>query len=267
MLNDDAVVITGLGLLTPIGIGKTRFWNALIAGENGIRDITSFDTSEFRTHRGGEIRGFEPAQYCRTVNHRRVGRGAQLAVAAARLAFEDAGVDPGKTDPARTAVIFGTTMGESPIAESIDSMLVRSSKLCAGRRPSRDASLSFPQEMISCSIAREFGIRGPVSLMATACAAGNYAIGYAADLLQSGEVDLALAGGSDPSPAWPSPASIPFLPWRPKSVSPSTEAGGACPSVKVRRLFCSSVTLQHDAAALPSTLAWRATGSATTPTT
>ncbi len=198
MLNDDAVVITGLGLLTPIGIGKTRFWNALIAGENGIRDITSFDTSEFRTHRGGEIRGFEPAQYCRTVNHRRVGRGAQLAVAAARLAFEDAGVDPGKTDPARTAVIFGTTMGESPIAESIDSMLVRSSNLCAGRRPSRDASLSFPQEMISCSIAREFGIRGPVSLMATACAAGNYAIGYAADLLQSGEVDLALAGGSDP---------------------------------------------------------------------
>jgi len=197
MLNDDAVVITGLGLVTPIGTGKTTFWNALIAGENGIRTITSFDTSAFRTHRGGEVRDFHPGEYCRNIDHRRIGRGAQMAVAAARLAFDDGGIRTGSGDPSRTAVIFGTTMGESPIAELFDSMLAETGGR-AGARQKADASLSFPQEMISSSVAREFGLRGPVSLMATACAAGNYAIGYGADLLRSGEVDFALAGGSDP---------------------------------------------------------------------
>src|SRR5258705_786990 len=197
MLNDDAIVITGLGLVTPIGTGKTQFWNALIAGENGIRAITSFDTSEFRTHRGGEVRDFNPSEYCRNIDPRRIGRGAQMAVASARLALDDGGIDVGRSDPSRTAVIFGTTMGESPIAESMDAMLARRGAI-DGARNGRDSSLSFPQEMIPASVAREFGFRGPVSLMATACAAGNYAIGYGSDLLQSGEVDLVLAGGADP---------------------------------------------------------------------
>jgi len=197
VLKDDAVVVTGLGLVTPIGIGKTRFWNALIAGENGIRTITSFDTTQFRTHRGGEVLDFNPSEYCRNIDHQRIGRGSQLAVAAARLAFDDGGIDVAQTDPSRVAVIFGTTMGESPIAESIDNLMAQHGGLNGAlNRP--DSSLSFPQEMISTSVAREFGLRGPVSLMATACAAGNYAIGYGADLLQSGEVDFALAGGSDP---------------------------------------------------------------------
>jgi len=197
MLNDNAVVVTGLGLVTPIGTGKTQFWNALIAGENGIRTITSFDTSQFRTHRGGEVQDFQPSEYCRNIDHRRIGRGAQMAVAAARLALDDGGIDVGKTDPSRIGVIFGTTMGESPIAESIDSILVRLGGIDAAPH-GKDSSLNFPQEMIPSSVAREFGFRGPVSLMATACAAGNYAIGYGADLLQAGEVDLVLAGGSDP---------------------------------------------------------------------
>lgn len=197
MLKDDAVVVTGLGLVTPIGTGKTRFWNALIAGENGIRTITSFDTSEFRTHRGGEVLDFNPSEYCRNIDHQRIGRGSQLAVAAARLAFDDGGIDVAQADPSRIAVIFGTTMGESPIAESIDSVMAQQGGL-DGALARPYSALSFPQEMISTSVAREFGLRGPVSLMATACAAGNYAIGYGADLLQSGEVDFALAGGSDP---------------------------------------------------------------------
>jgi 3-oxoacyl-[acyl-carrier-protein] synthase II len=197
MLNENAVVITGLGLVTPIGTGKTQFWNALIAGENGIRPITSFDTSDFRTHRGGEIRDFEPSRYCRNVDHRHIGRGAQLAVAAARMALEDGGVELARCDPSRTAVIFGTTMGESPIAESMDAILAQHG-VTDGARDMWDSSLSFPQEMIPAGVAREFGFRGPVSMMATACAAGNYAIGYGADLLESGDADLVLAGGADP---------------------------------------------------------------------
>jgi 3-oxoacyl-[acyl-carrier-protein] synthase II len=197
VLNDDAVVITGLGLVTPIGTGKTNFWNSLIAGTNGIRTITSFDSGEFRTHRGGEVHDFDPSVYCRNLDHRRIGRGAQMAIAAARLAFDDGGINVDNTDPSRTAVILGTTMGESPIAETIDSLLAQHGGLDAVRN-GRVSPLTFPQETISSNVAREFGFRGPVSLMATACAAGNYAIGYGADLLQSGEVDLVLAGGSDP---------------------------------------------------------------------
>src|SRR6187402_1902089 len=167
MLDDDAVVVTGLGLVTPIGIGKTRFWNALIAGENGIRNITSFDTSDYRTHRGGEVVDFKPAEYCRNINPHRVGRGSQLAVAAARLAFDDGGISTAQTDPSRIAVIFGTTMGESPIAESIDSREAQHGG-SDGTADGSDAALRFPQELIATSVAREFGIRGPVSLMATA---------------------------------------------------------------------------------------------------
>jgi 3-oxoacyl-[acyl-carrier-protein] synthase II len=197
VLTDDAVVITGLGLVTPIGTGKTNFWNALIAGANGIRPITSFDTSAFRTHRGGEVVDFEPSEYCRRVAPGRIGRGSQMAIAASRLALEDRGIDVDQIDPARVAVIFGTTMGESPIAESIDARAAQFGATGEVRR-GPDLSLQFPQEMIPSSVAREFGLRGPVSLMATACAAGNYAIGYGADLLQSGEVDFVIAGGSDP---------------------------------------------------------------------
>jgi 3-oxoacyl-[acyl-carrier-protein] synthase II len=197
VLNDNAVVITGLGLVTPIGTGKAKFWKALIAGENGIRTITSFDTSAFRTHRGGEVRDFRPDDYCRHIDHRRIGPAAQLAIAAVRLALDDGGIDVDQADRSTTAVIFGTTMGESPVAESINEMSGQAA-LTKRTGHSPDLALRFPQEMIPSSVAREFGFRGPVSLMATACAAGNYAIGYAADLLKSGEVDLALAGGSDP---------------------------------------------------------------------
>src|ERR1041384_4579672 len=105
MLDDNSVVVTGLGLVTPIGTGKTQFWNALIAGENGIRPITSFDTSDCRTHRGGEVQDFRPWEYCRRIDHRRIGRGAQLAVAAVRLALEDGGIDAGTADPSRIGVI------------------------------------------------------------------------------------------------------------------------------------------------------------------
>src|SRR5262249_60496593 len=139
--------------------------------------------SEFRTHRGGEVLDFNPSDYCRNVDPRRIGRGSQMAIAAARLAFDDGGINVDKTDPSRTAVIFGTTMGESPIAESIDSLLAQPGGL-DGARNGPDASLSFPQAVISSSVARDFGLRGPGSLRATAWAARSAAIVSAADLVR-----------------------------------------------------------------------------------
>jgi 3-oxoacyl-[acyl-carrier-protein] synthase II len=189
-LNDDAVVITGLGLLTPIGTGKECFWKALLAGENGLRPITAFDTSRFRTHRGGEVQNFDAAAYCRRVKSHTIGRGAQLAIAASRLALEDSGVPIGGIDPSRIAVTIGTTMGESQIAENIDELSVSPSDRLRG--------LYHPSEMIPAAVAREFRLNGPVNMISTACAAGNYSIGHGADLLEAHEVDLAIVGGADP---------------------------------------------------------------------
>ena len=191
MLNADATVVTGLGLVTPIGTGKNAFWRALLAGENGLRPIISFDTAQFRTHRGGEVQNFDPSLYCTRVRATRIGRGAQMAVAASRLALEDAGLNLQQYDPARIAVTLGTTMGESQVAERFDTE-------SASAKSGAKYGLRYPSESISAAVAREFELRGPINMMATACAAGNYAIGHGADLLETGQADIVLAGGADP---------------------------------------------------------------------
>jgi 3-oxoacyl-[acyl-carrier-protein] synthase II len=193
-MSADPVVVTGLGLVTPIGTGKAEFWEALLRGENGIRPIRSLDTSLYRTHRGGEVQNFSPEPYFKNSNPQRVGRCAHLAVSASRLALEDSGIDLEDVQPDRAGVVCGTTMGESPTAEKLDTCLA-SGDMQAARAVDM---LQFPSEMVPIAVAREFNWSGPASIMSTACAASNYAIGYAADLLRMGAVDLMVAGGSDP---------------------------------------------------------------------
>ena len=190
----DPIVVTGLGLVTPIGNGKKNFWDALLRGENGIRPIQSFDTSAYRTHRGGEVQDFFPIRYFKNTKPESVGRCAHLAVAASQMALEDSGVDPQTLVPARAGVVCGTTMGESPTAEKLDSCLASGNFEAACNVD----MFQFPSEMVPIAVARELNWNGPVSMISTACAAGNYAIGYAADLLRMGVVDVMLAGGSDP---------------------------------------------------------------------
>jgi 3-oxoacyl-[acyl-carrier-protein] synthase II len=193
-MSADPIVVTGLGLVTPIGTGKIEFWEALLRGENGVRPIRSLDTSLYRTHRGGEVQNFSPEPYFKNSNPQSVGRCAHLAVSASRLALEDSGIDFEDVTPARAGVVCGTTMGESPTAEKLDTCLA-SGDMQAARAVDM---LQFPSEMVPIAVAREFNWSGPASIMSTACAASNYAIGYAADLLRMGVVDLMVAGGSDP---------------------------------------------------------------------
>jgi 3-oxoacyl-[acyl-carrier-protein] synthase II len=195
MINDDAVVITGLGLVTPIGIGKETVWKALVTGVNGIARLTRFDTSGFRTHCGGEVRDFHPHRYCRKVNADKLGPGAQLAVAAARLAVEDSGVSLASYPAERISVVLGTTMGESPIAEHLDGCQASEN---TGKLRANGFYLQYPYEMIPYGVAREFDLQGPMSMISTACAAGNYAIGNGVELLQLGVIDVALVGAVDP---------------------------------------------------------------------
>jgi 3-oxoacyl-[acyl-carrier-protein] synthase II len=187
-------VITGLGIVSPIGNGREAFWEALIAGRNGIDEIRSFDTTAYRTHRGGEVRALEPARYFESGRIPALARGARFAIAATRMALEDADLDRSRMDLAETGVCCGTTMGESQLLESLNQALLN------GRPEELDAELTshYSAESIPANVAREFGFGGPISMVTTACSAGNYAIGQACDLLRSGRAKVVIAGGSDP---------------------------------------------------------------------
>src|SRR5207245_3355122 len=111
------VVITGVGLVTPIGAGKDLFWRNLTSGANGISPVESFDTSAFPVHIGAEVKDFDPSGYIRGRSADTLGRGSQLAVAAARMALEDSGVDVSARDRWRIGVSMGTTSGEPIMIE------------------------------------------------------------------------------------------------------------------------------------------------------
>jgi 3-oxoacyl-[acyl-carrier-protein] synthase II len=180
------VVITGVGLVTPIGAGRETFWRNLTAGVNGIGPVESFDTSAFPVHIGAEVKNFHPQST--------LGRGSQLAVAAARMAIEDSGIDIGTRDRSRIGVSMGTTSGEPGMVERYNDARK------AGGLESVPAEIlpKYPCNVVPSNIAIEFDLHGPCLMIPTACAAGNYAIGYGFDMIRSGRSDLMLAGGADP---------------------------------------------------------------------
>jgi len=187
------IVVTGLGVISSIGIGKDAFWDALIAGKSGISEITSIDTSGYPTHRGGEVKDFKPESF---INRRKVaslGRASCLAISCAKLALKDSGSDLSDADKEKTGVIIGTTMGESGVLEILNEAWVRRG----------DAAIDpklvsrYPANVLSSNVGIELELLGPNYVIPTACAAGNYSIGYAYDLLKAGEAEIMLAGGVD----------------------------------------------------------------------
>lgn len=187
------VVITGLGLLTPIGSGKESFWDALVAGTSGIAPVTAFDTSPFPVHLGAEVKGFQPDQHLRRSAPNELGRASQLAVAAARMAIEDAGIQLEGIDRDRVGVSMGTTSGEPLFVEQYNDI-----RKAAGLEAiPKEIMPKYPCNVIPSNIAIEFELHGPCLMIPTACAAGNYAIGYGFDLIRTGRADLMLGGGAD----------------------------------------------------------------------
>lgn len=187
------VVVTGLGVVSPVGTGREAFWDALLAGRSGIAPVRSFDTSEYPVHLGAEIPAFEPGEHVRRLATGSAGRASLLAAAAARLALEDAGLDPEGVDPARAGVAMGTTSGEPREVETFDDRHV------AGELDSVGPEFMdlYPCHTIAAAVASEVGFAGVNSMLPTACAAGNYAIAHASDALRAGRADLMLAGGAD----------------------------------------------------------------------
>jgi 3-oxoacyl-[acyl-carrier-protein] synthase II len=196
------IAVTGIGAVTPVGTGREELWAALLAGKLGFAPVESFDTSAFNVHLGAEVRGFSPVPYVRTLDAARLGRASQLAIAAARLALADAGLGGhgadtgdglGGVDAERAGVAMGTTSGEPLEVERFDDRYLAGELDAVGD----EFMTLYPCHMIAAHLARELGFAGMNTMIPAACAAGNYALAHAVDMLRAGRADLMLAGGAD----------------------------------------------------------------------
>lgn len=187
------VVITGLGAVTPIGIGKDNFWQALLEGKSGIGKITRFDASEYTTQIAGEVKDFDPAQYIDKKEAKRMDRFTQFAVAASKMAFDDSGIDLQSEDLTRIGTMIGTGIG------GMDTLNEQYKNLF-DKGPSRISPFFIPMmigNMAAGQTSITFGLQGPCNCVTTACATGTNAIGDAFKVIQRGDADVMVAGGTE----------------------------------------------------------------------
>lgn len=192
-MTERRVVVTGIGPVTPVGIGREAFWETLLAGRSGIGEITLFDTSEFPVRIAGEVKDFDPSEWMDRKAAKRTDRVVHLAVAAARLAWSDAG-EP-SVDPQRAAVVVSTGVGGLQYMED-------QIRILAERGPGRVSAFTVPAMMPNAAtgtVAMELGFTGPNACITTACAAGAHGVGEAYRYIKHGMADLALAGGTEAS--------------------------------------------------------------------
>lgn len=188
------VVVTGLGVVSSIGIGKDEFWKNLMVGKSGISDIELFDTSNYLVHKGGEVKNFDSSKFIPKNRLKEFARASQFAIAATKMAFEDAKLNILDYQKKKIAIVLGTTMGEGGMIEEIDKHWT-----CRGEEDVWGLTITkYPGNAISDNIARFFDFSGISFVAPTACSGGNYAIGQGYDLIRNGSVDLAIVGGSDP---------------------------------------------------------------------
>ena len=187
------VVITGLGVVSPVGIGKDNYWRALEAGENGIRNITAFDASDYNVKIAGEVRDFDPDLYMAKKEAKRTDRVIQFSTAAASMALEDAKLDPASVDPWKFGVYIGS--GTGGLHTSWEGYQDLSEK-----GPRHVGPFAIPMmisNMTSAYIAIKYGCKGPNMCIVTACASSINSIGEAWYAVQRGDADVMLAGGAE----------------------------------------------------------------------
>ena len=187
------VVITGVGAITPIGITERGLWEGLRAGRSAVRTVTRFDPTIFRSHNAAEVADFVPTDFLEAKRAKRLDRFGQFSVAAARLALEDARLDPAREDRERVGAMMGTALGGVAYAEEQLGIF-----LGRGLR-AVDATLALAVfgGAASCNIAIEFGVHGPNSTNAMSCASGTIAVGDAFRQVRDGYADVMLAGGAE----------------------------------------------------------------------
>ena len=190
------VVITGMGVVTPIGLNLDTFWRNLRDGVSGIGRIQAFDTSAYDCQIAGEIRDFDPKSYFKNAKDiRRTDRYTHLAMAAAKMAIEDSGVDLEKTNRQRFGAIVSSGIGGLKTLEDQHSTLLN-------KGPGRVSAFTIPMlisNMASGLISMEYGLQGPNLSIVTACATSNNAIGESWRMIKFGDADMFLAGGAEAS--------------------------------------------------------------------
>ena len=187
------VVITGMGVVTALGDTLDQFWSALCAGQSGVAPLTLFDTSEFKVHFGGQVHGWDPVARFGVKDSRHLDRFAQFAMAAAIAAVEDSGIDFADHLPQMCGVVLGSGIGGLNEFETQHSIMMT-------KGPSRISPFTIPKLMVNAAsgqVSIRWGLRGPNSAIATACASAANAIGDAFKLVHYGHADVMITGGSE----------------------------------------------------------------------
>ena len=187
------VVVTGLGAVTPVGNNVQAFWESVKTGKIGIGEITRFDTADFKVKLAAEVKDFNAKDYMDFKSAKRMELFSQYAVAAAKEAMADAGIEMGKEDPFRVGVIVGSGIGSLQAMESADQRLIQ-------RGPSKVDPLLVPKmisNMAAGNVSIALGARGKCTNVVTACASGTHCIGDAFRAIQYGDAEVMIAGGTE----------------------------------------------------------------------
>jgi 3-oxoacyl-[acyl-carrier-protein] synthase II len=192
-LEKRRVVVTGIGMVCPVGVGNQTSWEALVAGKSGVGRITRFDVSDYPCQIAGEVKDFNPEQWIEKKEVKKSDTFIHYAIAAAQMAVDDAKLTIGPEDGERTGVIIGSGIGGLPLIEEMHRKLLE-------RGPGRISPFFIPGLIVNLAsghVSIRFGAKGPNSAPATACATGAHAIGDSFKIVQRGDADVMICGGSE----------------------------------------------------------------------
>lgn len=193
MMEKRRVVVTGLGLVTPLGIGVKETWEALLQGRSGVGKITLFDASSYPVQIAAEVKNFDPSQYIEPKEIKKMDRFIHFAIAATEMAMKDSGLKITPENAPRVGVIIGSGMGGLPMIEHYHKTLLEK-----GHR--RISPFFIPMIIINLAagqVSIRYGAKGPNSSPCTACATGSHSIGDAFKIIQRGDADAMIAGGTE----------------------------------------------------------------------
>lgn len=193
MVDRQRVVVTGLGVITPVGIGIDRFWEAIRAGRSGVKRIAGMETDDLLVKIAATVDDFEPERFINRKEARRMDRSTQMAVAASHMAIDDAGLAEGSFDPYDIGVSIGTGIGGMRTFEDEFTTFLEDGP----RRVSPFLAPMMIPNMPAGQVSIQLGVRGPSRCLATACATGSDCIGEAFEIIRRGTVPLMIAGGVD----------------------------------------------------------------------
>ena len=187
------VVVTGMGVVSPLGCDLQKFWERLVSGQSGIRRIQSFDAAAYTSQIAGEVVEFDPNAFIPRKEQRHMDPFCLYGVAAAKMAMTDAGLQAGQVNGERAGVIIGSGVGGLQIT-------FEQSKVLVARGPSRFSPFMIPQmitNILSGLVAIEYGLKGPNYCIVSACASATHSLGESLRIIQHGEADLMLSGGAE----------------------------------------------------------------------